>query len=86
MKNLIDSTKEVIILGDFNICFKSESQNKVFEELKEIGFKQLVKYSSHEEGRMIDLVFDLSPSRDAIYETIQQSRYFTDHDLIEVVR
>ena len=43
-------------------------------------------HPTHREGGTIDLVFFLSSNPDIVCKVIQQSQFYTDHDLIEVVR
>ena len=84
LKELIDLDKDVLILGDFNICYKSQIENKVFEELNCLGFQQLVQFPTHSEGHLLDLVFFHSTGGLTTRKVSQQSQFFTDHDLIEV--
>ena len=83
---LISSGKQTVILGDFNICYISENSNQVFQVLRYMGFQQLVKHRTHIEGRLIDLVFFFSPDSSICFKVKQQAQYFTDHDLIRVIR
>ena len=83
---LVIHGKQTFILGDFNICYISEFSNKVFQVLRSKGFKQIVKYPTHIEGRLIDVVFYFCPDPGTCYEVKQQSQFFTDHDLIQVFR
>ena len=83
---LITYGKQTMILGDFNICYINESSNHVFQVLKSKKFQQLVKFPTHIEGRMIDLVFYFCPDASTCYEVQQQAQYYTDHDLIQVIR
>ena len=84
--SLVSSGKQSLIQGDFNICYISEKSHQVFQMLKSQGFQQLVNHPTHIEGRLIDLVFFFSPDPNAYYEVQQQAQWFTDHDLIQVVR
>ena len=86
LQQLINLDKDVLILGDFNICYKSHGNNKVFEELKSLGFQQLVEFPTHMEGHLLDLVFSFSTDGLTANKVSQQSQFFTDHDLIEVFR
>ena len=79
LKHLININKDVLILGDFNICYKSQYQNKIFGELRGIGFQQLVQIPTHTEGGLIDLIFFYSTDRKSVPSAIQQSQFFTDH-------
>ena len=39
LKGLICSERETHIVGDFNICFKSDRKNNIFKSLNELGFR-----------------------------------------------
>ena len=83
---LLDKGKDIFILGDFNICYARDTFNEVFTELRRLGFCQLVKHPTHIEGGMIDLVFLLSSNPNTAHEVRQQAQFFTDHDVVEVLR
>ena len=83
---LLDKGKDIFILGDFNICYARDTFNEVFTELRRLGFRQLVKRPTHIEGGMIDLVFLLSSNPNTAHEVRQQAQFFTDHDVVEVLR
>ena len=83
---LASSGNQTLIVGDFNICFISDNSSPIFKELRNIGFKQIVKNPTHIEGHLIDLVFFRSQDTAIFYEVKQQAQYFTDHDLIEIVQ
>ena len=84
IKDLINLTKETLILGDLNICYINERSNLIIKSLEEMGFVQHVKNPSHIEGRLIDHAYSFSPTLKANYEVKQQAQYFTDHDLIQI--
>jgi exonuclease III len=82
---LICSKKQTLIVGDFNLCYLSASSHQLFQAFHSKGYQQLVKVPTSSKGRLIDLAF-ISPSEsDVYYEVRQQSQFFTDHDLIEVI-
>ena len=83
---LINSGKQTLIVGDFNLCYISDFSNQLFESLRVQGFKQIVKHPTHMEGRLIDLVFTNNLDLDITYQVQQQAQFFTDHDLIEVMK
>lgn len=39
LKGLINQERETHIVGDFNICFKSDRKNQIFKSLGELGFR-----------------------------------------------
>ena len=73
---------KTLIVGDFNLCFESETNHSVFKSLRD--FHQLVKYPSHSHGRMIDLAFFSSGNEQCPYQVEQLSSFFSDHDVIGV--
>ena len=79
----IISDKKTLIIGDFNLCFLSETHHEIFQFLESWGFHQLVKHPTHIKGRMIDLAFIKSYMEEENYKLLQQSPFFTDHDLLE---
>ena len=81
---LLPTETDILIFGDFNICYKTETSNVVFGALQNMGFLQLVQSPTHVEGRTIDLVFFLSSQPNKSYEVIQEAQFFIDHDLITV--
>ena len=86
LSQLIKCEKQTLILGDLNICYNSENSNDVFTTLRNMGFKQLVKYPTHTEGRLIDHAFYYCLDGGVCYEALQQAQFYTDHDLIKIVK
>ena len=84
LTSLFNPSKETLIVGDFNICYKSEKATKILKTLDTLGFSQLVKKPTHSQGRLIDHVHFFSPGRRTTCEVEQQGQYFTDHDLLKV--
>ena len=77
--NSVLSKEDTVIVGDFNLCFVDQRNHQIFRTLESLGFNQLVKKPTHIKGRMIDLVFSK-----VSFEIIQQSPFFTDHDILLV--
>ena len=77
---IIDCDQLTYIVGDMNICYISQKDNRLVKDLKEMGFTQLVKHPTHMEGGLLDHFYSNGLS-DHIWIQ-QQSPYFTDHDLI----
>ena len=84
LKKLFDQTKEVLIVGDFNICFKKQKSHYVLQEIKEMGFLNCVKKPTHIAGGYIDYSWIYHPhgSLQKSLEVLQQCSYFTDHDML----
>ena len=77
---IIDHHQLAYIVGDFNLCYISQKDNRVVKDLKEMGFTQLVKHATHMEGGLLDHFYTNALSDDVWIQ--QQSPYFTDHDII----
>ena len=82
--DIFDPTQETLVVGDLNLCSKSESNHSILRQLKSLGFKQLVREPTHVEGRTIDLVFVYSPVERFEIEVKLESPYFSDHDILYV--
>ena len=84
--DIFDETRETLVVGDFNLCSKSEKDHSILRHMKSLGFKQLVNEPTHVEGRSIDLVFMYRPLESFVYDVgvRLQSPYFTDHDILYV--
>ena len=88
LDRLIDSDRETIIVGDFNLCYTAQRSHSIFRQLEQKGFLQLVKGATHVEGRLIDLIFHFSPDRctPTKFATQQKSLHFTDHDMLHLIK
>ena len=86
LKTLFDRTKEVFIVGDFNICSKKQKLHYILQEIKELGFVNQVKSPTHTSDGYIDYVWVYFPygNSDKSIEVFHQCPYFTDHDLLLV--
>ena len=84
--DIFDPMQETLVVGDFNICSKSEEDHSILRHMRNLGFKQLVKGPTHMEGRTIDLVFLYRPLESHQFDlrVKLQSPYFTDHDILYV--
>ena len=80
LEDLIDTTKTILICGDFNICNLSEKNNSVTRLLQSYGLIQIVKEPSHIRGRSIDHVYLKNEGKLAIIDLERYSPYYTDHD------
>ena len=57
LNDLFNSQKQLMILGDFNLCYKEQRLHSIFQFLQNSNFQQIVERPTHTEGRIIDLVF-----------------------------
>ena len=58
---IFNSRKATLVVGDFNICWKSERTHAIMRYMEREGFEQLVSSATHMEGRHIDQVFSFEP-------------------------
>ena len=78
--------RPTIITGDFNLCFKTNSNNGVTKRLLELGFTQLVKEATHIQGGHIDHVYWRDQVSPVFQEPVLErySPYYSDHDALLV--
>ena len=83
LMNLIHPEGATVICGDFNICYKSNRNNRVTKFLENQGFKQLIRAATHIRGRNIDH-FYLRQGHGIKEEApvCRYSPYYSDHDAI----
>ena len=87
LTSVFDNKKETFVVGDFNICFKAESNHPMIEKLKSLKFQQRVQLPTHVLGRYIDHVYHFLPNYDeneTIIDVLQFGQFFTDHDILLV--
>ena len=85
-RRLFNVSKKTFVVGDLNICYLSQRNHQLLAYLEDEGFHQLVERPTHREGRMIDHILHYSPgsSVNKGLKVVQQSPYFSDHDLLFV--
>lgn len=81
LQNLIDPNKTTVVCGDINLCYLQTGMNKVTKFLENQGFSQLVKWPTHNKGRLIDHLY-LKHIMDGSHSLHRHSPYFSDHDAI----
>ena len=79
LENFLVPSQKTLIMGDFNICCRTEKRNRVMESLKQNRFSQLVKESTHIKGRSIDHVYVKGVE---VVDLERHSPYYTDHDAL----
>ena len=83
---IFDSTKVTYLLGDFNLCFKKENNHPIMKKISHLGFKQKVEHATHIGGHLIDHIYIFSPhNHEILVKILQQSPYFSDHDILSVI-
>ena len=82
LQQLVDLERVTIVIGDFNACYRENTQNKVIQGLLHLGFKQLVQEPTHIRGRILDHAYILDSSEQMTVAIERYSPYYTDHDAI----
>ena len=80
LNGMINPKKTTLIVGDMNICYRDNFQNRLIQGLIKLGFKQIVEEPTHIYGRIIDHVYILNPKRGAELIIERYSPYYSDHD------
>ena len=85
LKKLFNCYKDTYLVGDFNLCYKSDRNHPILKEIRLLGFEQMVKFPTHMAGRLLDHVHFYSSSGETpIIKVQQESPYFSDHDILLV--
>ena len=82
VKEDIDCTRAVIVLGDFNIDLLKQPENIFSHSMEGLGFKQLVLQSTHISGSLIDHVYAFLPNGEQCEVFKIHPLYYSDHDAI----
>ena len=85
IRRLLNLAKSTIIVGDLNICAVKEKFHTIIRYLTRLGFQQKVSFPTHDGGGHLDHVYIYEPpesDRRQQYKVLQQSVYFTDHDIL----
>ena len=82
LTKLIDLRRTTLIVGDFNLCYKENGNNRLIKGLEELGFKQLIHEPTHVRGRTIDHAYLLEEKRTMKIVIERYSPYYSDHDAI----
>ena len=81
-QNIVSKEKTTLILGDMNICYKKQRNDKNIQYLETQNFKQLVKGATHFLGGQIDHAYLADPEARFDADIQQYAPYYTarDHD------
>ena len=80
LEKLIDTKRPTLIVGDINLCFKANHNNRLVQGLLKIGFQQLVQEPTHIQGRLIDHAYSFDPQKKLKIYLERYSPYYSDHD------
>ena len=84
LEDMITPSKNTIVCGDFNICYRRDQNNVISTKLINLGFQQLVNEPTHISGSQIDHLYVRKNQSISNVETFYSSVYYSDHDAIGV--
>ena len=85
LKQLENTEKPQLIIGDFNFCYLNKSGNPTRSYLENMNFSQLVTRPTHIEGNLLDQAY-LRDSNGMLEITAEtQSKYYSDHKGIAII-
>jgi hypothetical protein len=82
LKDIIPSTGDCIVIGDFNICTKRLPNHEAFETLNALGFQLVTTEATHIDGGHLDQIWLRTES--CKKDIMMYSPYYTakDHDAL----
>ena len=80
---VVDPLRPTILTGDTNIDISKDSGKHFLEFMKHLGFTQLVKYPTHDQGGLLDHVYVTQDLIERV-SVSQTGIYFSDHQLITI--
>ena len=75
---ILTPLKPTFICGDFNLCFLKNKNNTFTQYLIKKEFSQIVKYSTHEKGGLLDHIYIKNISQN--YHIHHHAVYYSDHE------
>jgi hypothetical protein len=79
--NRVSKTKNTFILGDMNTDPTADSF--LTSALFKVGFRQLVKRTTHIKGRILDHIYT-NEKKFGVHEAVVTPCYFSDHDSVSI--
>ena len=83
VKYVVDPLRSTILTGDTNIDILKDSGKHFVEFMKDLGFTQLVKFPTHDQGGLLDHVYVTQDLLERV-SVSQTGIYFSDHQLITI--
>ena len=83
VKYVVDPLRSTILTGDTNIDILKDSGKHFVEFMKDLGFTQLVKFPTHDQGGLLDHVYVTQDLLEKV-SVSQTGIYFSDHQLITI--
>ena len=89
LKNSLDALnskeKPLLVIGDFNFCFKENSWNSTKKYLRERSFTQIISEPTHIEGNLIDQAHIRDEKRILNFSSELHCKYYSDHRALAII-
>ena len=82
LKEIVASTRNTLIFGDFNVCGQREKNSKIPSFLSRLKFTQLVNEATQIQGRQIDHIYVKDELKHDVIDVERYSMYYSDHDAL----
>ena len=79
IEKLESEEKPMLVVGDFNFCFRDQPSNPTKTFLTRKSYQQLIHEPTHLEGHILDQAYIKDPSRALQWTTELHSKYYSDH-------
>ena len=77
--------KPLLLIGDFNFCYRDEKSNPSKKFLAKQGFMQLIDEPTHVEGNLLDQAY-IRDKKKMLHWTVDvQSKYYSDHKALAIM-
>ena len=76
--------KPILVVGDFNFCFRDEPSNPTKMFLTRKNYQQLIHEPTHLEGHILDQAYIRDPSTALQWTSELHSKYYTDHKCLAI--
>ena len=77
--------KPLLLIGDFNFCYRDEKSNPSKKYLSTQDFIQLIDEPTHIEGHLLDQAYIRDKEKKLNWTVDVQSKYFSDHKALAIM-
>ena len=76
--------KPMLVIGDFNFCFRDQPSNPTKSFLIRKSYQQLIYEPTHLDGHILDQAYIKDPSKALQWTTELHSKYYSDHKALAI--
>ena len=85
LNELYVNEKPLLVIGDFNYCYKENSCNPAKKYFQANSFIQMIKEPTHIEGNLLDQAHARDDNRVHTYSSELHSKYYSDHRALAIM-